>query len=773
MITLNADNILYFTSTGIARLENNYLPIITKAVFSEKSEAQGADPAIPEYAGPEQGGIVYTSTNVQTIPVNDNLLLVRVTIGTEGFTFGQVTLFNDAAAIAYFTYPVQLTKTANRPPYQVEFIAQRPGVSYKIFNTGKEVASVPNESSLPVNPTLKTSFLTFILTQVFRSSDNYFKVAYLKDGAWAFEYMPLAYPPRFPPSLAGNSYFSDTRTPSQDRDYQYNVKAKSLFNEKARNTFGQIGDEKSQGFVYLKEGVYEPVNLPEATTSVFGIVRLAEIDNKGARPTDVVTVKTFQEFVSDAVAPVKSIQEGGEPQAAVYSDNLRQAAEAGFKYPVKYNIDDDNNTTMTVTNTGDGRALLIEGQARFSGVLEIANGDDSNPSIAFTNDMDTGFFLTGSNALGITVGGTHVVTISKNETVIENSLVVDVLEAAGPILRINRGEVGNGATNLSGIEVDRGTLTVTSWVWEETEKWWTVNGDSPSIGDVTLKSVDVLLNKGSATTPSLRFAGDLDTGFYSAGDDIVGFSLGGEMVAVFDTDGVNYVTSTGEFETKGSQTITSAADGNDAAVVIRSFTEQYAIIDIQNKDGKSRWHAGRDAIAESGSNAGSNFIIERFNDAGVSQGVAVSINRATGKVDIPDLILPAPSIDYVEQATEPVDPWIGLLWKNTHTSIINGVPAGYTGIWNGTEWANINSKYTYVIQETAPVSPFTGFVWKNSSADIVDGVVAGAVAIWNGSAWDTISSASVDLSNYYTKTEVDAAFASQVPSFAIPYYLAG
>lgn len=46
--------------------------------------------------------------------------------------------------------------------------------------------------------------------------------------------------------------------------------------------------------------------------------------------------------------------------------------------------------------------------------------------------------------------------------------------------------------------------------------------------------------------------------------------------------------------------------------------------------GANRFRVGLGAIAESGSNAGSNFIIERFNDAGTLIDTALRIDRATG-----------------------------------------------------------------------------------------------------------------------------------------------
>ena len=53
-------------------------------------------------------------------------------------------------------------------------------------------------------------------------------------------------------------------------------------------------------------------------------------------------------------------------------------------------------------------------------------------------------------------------------------------------------------------------------------------------------------------------------------------------------------------------------------------------------NGNLRWQSAYgDSAAETGGNAGSNFSISRFTDAGASAGAALSINRASGAVNIP------------------------------------------------------------------------------------------------------------------------------------------
>ena len=57
---------------------------------------------------------------------------------------------------------------------------------------------------------------------------------------------------------------------------------------------------------------------------------------------------------------------------------------------------------------------------------------------------------------------------------------------------------------------------------------------------------------------------------------------------------------------------------------------------LSQAGGLQRWTSGRDGTAESGSNAGSNYLIGRFNDAGTYMGNVITILRSNGNVGIND-----------------------------------------------------------------------------------------------------------------------------------------
>ena len=62
----------------------------------------------------------------------------------------------------------------------------------------------------------------------------------------------------------------------------------------------------------------------------------------------------------------------------------------------------------------------------------------------------------------------------------------------------------------------------------------------------------------------------------------------------------------------------------------------------------------------------------------------------------------------------------------------------------------------------------TGDVWNIEAANSNPKVDAGDNAIWNGSAWDIVGG-TVDLSNYYTKAEVNSELAKKAPTHDHPY----
>lgn len=91
---------------------------------------------------------------------------------------------------------------------------------------------------------------------------------------------------------------------------------------------------------------------------------------------------------------------------------------------------------------------------------------------------------------------------------------------------------------------------------------------------------------------------------------------------------------------------------------------------LLRSSGGLRWIAGADASAESGSNAGTNYVIYRYSDAGSLLGTAVSINRASGAVAV------AGALDSVGNLTENGSRVATIPNTNSFTARQNIAPGG-------------------------------------------------------------------------------------------------
>ena len=136
------------------------------------------------------------------------------------------------------------------------------------------------------------------------------------------------------------------------------------------------------------------------------------------------------------------------------------------------------------------------------------------------------------------------------------------------------------------------------------------------------------MTDGVVGTPGLRFANDEDTGFYRPGANILGFVAGGAEQF--------RVTPLGIAITKGQ---ISGVDylrvANSAYASLRLAYDAggKAAIELQNTGGSNRWLITSED-AESGSNAGSNFYLTAFSDAGAYLSTALCVRRSSGNVGI-------------------------------------------------------------------------------------------------------------------------------------------
>jgi len=98
------------------------------------------------------------------------------------------------------------------------------------------------------------------------------------------------------------------------------------------------------------------------------------------------------------------------------------------------------------------------------------------------------------------------------------------------------------------------------------------------------------------------------------GGDVNGGGHKLSNVILSGSGGFQYIPSPAE--------ITPGADGQSVTQLDQTVSGQQI----------ARWKVGKDSIAESGGNSGSNFVIARYDDAGSYLGAAIQINRASGLI---------------------------------------------------------------------------------------------------------------------------------------------
>lgn len=145
-------------------------------------------------------------------------------------------------------------------------------------------------------------------------------------------------------------------------------------------------------------------------------------------------------------------------------------------------------------------------------------------------------------------------------------------------------------------------------------------------------SAVLLAVDGAVGAPAYSYASDPDSGMYRVGSNNLGFTAGGTLVMRAQFAGTTRTLVIGDGTGTANFTLDGAAGGNR---------------DIVMQSGSStRWVYRINATAESGSNVGSDFELNRRDDVGVSLGNAVRIMRATGQWLFEDGSAAAPELSF-------------------------------------------------------------------------------------------------------------------------------
>jgi hypothetical protein len=168
----------------------------------------------------------------------------------------------------------------------------------------------------------------------------------------------------------------------------------------------------------------------------------------------------------------------------------------------------------------------------------IADGTASLPSISFEHDTDTGIYRSAANELAIATGGTERLRVTNaglvfaagSDLTVAGELFLSDGTSAAPSLAFTN----DANTGLYRIGAD--TLGVTA-NGAEVGRFGTTGLTLAAAMDLTVPG-EILASNGAAATPSVTFTSDPNTGLYSAAADQIGVACNGANVATIAATGL-------------------------------------------------------------------------------------------------------------------------------------------------------------------------------------------------------------------------------------------
>lgn len=152
----------------------------------------------------------------------------------------------------------------------------------------------------------------------------------------------------------------------------------------------------------------------------------------------------------------------------------------------------DNSTNVFTFTSNDGLGY----------VSDPVNADivlDTTPQLGGDLDLNSND-ITGTGNINITGTITASSTITSNDLVVNGDLTVsgttttvntETINLADNIILVNSNYTGSTPTENGGIEVERGTLTNKSFVWDETNDKWTVGSETFVAGTLEVGIITV------------------------------------------------------------------------------------------------------------------------------------------------------------------------------------------------------------------------------------------------------------------------------------------
>lgn len=130
----------------------------------------------------------------------------------------------------------------------------------------------------------------------------------------------------------------------------------------------------------------------------------------------------------------------------------------------------------------------------------------------------------------------------------------------------------------------------------------------------------LILAAGSVSAPSLG-VGASNTGIYSANTNEISFTSNGAKIGYIDSTGLVVVSTGGQ--------LGLVVPAGNASVNVSRVAGSFGTVNYLTGVNQ-RWAEGVDNAAEAGANAGSNWLLKAYSDAGALLSTPISVARATG-----------------------------------------------------------------------------------------------------------------------------------------------
>jgi len=456
-----------------------------------------------------------------------------------------------------------------------------------------------------------------------------------------------------------------------------------------------------------------PVLLPDGTLAAPALAFEAQMNTGLYRPGP--------NELGVAVAGVESARFTVAGSRLALQDGTAAAPSLAFQNELSTGIYRPGAGMMALTVLGVNAAHVD------SGGLRIGNGSAAAPMFSFAAEPTTGLFRGSPGIMSVAVQGTEVIRFQpavvymlKNAVMnTPNPVFVMTKGASGESVTIygSTGGIGRWGLLLGDTAGETGANAGSNFALQRI-----ADGGAPIDNPIAVTRADgrVLMNLlsvagGSAAAPAYTFLGNYNTGLFLPSAGVVGIAAAGVEAVRFSTASVFNVP------------IYVAGGAPEIHLDRPVFTTEANVFGSLN--GVNRWRMTfGDSATETGANAGSNFSIVRFNDAGAILGVPFAINRATGDSSFTGSVAVSGNVRAVAGLYVGNDFSFGLFTQGAFRVL------GFAGAW-ALKWDSAQGNLTY----------------RNNSDAILYGLQAdgnftvnlGAGYQPGGGAWGTLSDARI------------------------------